>query len=161
MIPPLAGCRSYTGNHFFSHEVLFTKGSNNLAMPLMPAKRAFDFCAGSAGLLPFRRRAGVCRLADRCGVGGVFFAMVVGMNGKLFKCWKFRTMVRLKEVLEQLLRPTRRRAPGVMILSSERPAHHQNLGAFLRKTKARRNSAAMECFARRMSLVGPRLIIEA
>ena len=169
VIPPLAGLPLFgiTGNHFFSHEVLLLRVRNNLAMPsLMLAKRAFDFCGALFGLLllsPLFAYVG-WQIKRQGGPGGVFFGHVrVGMNGKPFKCWKFRTMVHnSKEVLEQLLATDpQARAEWDKDFKLRNDPRITKIGAFLRKTSLDEIPQLWNVLRGEMSLVGPRPIIEA
>lgn len=169
VVPPLAGLPLFglTANHFFSHEVLMLRVRNNLAMPsLMLVKRVFDFCGALFGLLllaPLFAYVG-WQIKRQGGPGGVFFGHVrVGMNGKPFKCWKFRTMVHnSKEVLEHLLAtdPVARAEWDKDFKLRDDP-RITPIGAFLRKTSLDEIPQLWNVLKGEMSLVGPRPIIEA
>ena len=169
VVPPLAGLPLFgvTANHFFSHEVLMLRVRNNLAMPsLMVLKRMFDFCGAFVGLLllaPLFAYVG-WQIKRQGGPGGVFFGHVrIGMNGKPFKCWKFRTMVHnSKEVLEQLLASDpQARAEWDTDFKLKHDPRITPIGAFLRKTSLDEIPQLWNVLKGEMSLVGPRPIIEA
>ncbi|MDR3412235.1 MAG: undecaprenyl-phosphate galactose phosphotransferase WbaP [Formivibrio sp.] len=169
VIPPLAGLPLFgvIANHFFSHEVLMLRVRNNLATPsLMVLKRIFDFFGACCGLLllsPLFAYVG-WQIKRQGGPGGVFFGHVrVGMNGKLFKCWKFRTMVHnSKEVLEQLLASSAEaRAEWDKDFKLKNDPRITPIGAFLRKTSLDEIPQLWNVLKGEMSLVGPRPIIEA
>jgi len=169
VIPPLAGLPLFgvSANHFFSHEVLMLRVRNNLATPsLMVLKRIFDFCGALFGLLllsPLFAYVG-WQIKRQGGPGAVFFGHVrVGMNGKPFKCWKFRTMVHnSKEVLEQLLATSAEaRAEWDKDFKLKDDPRITKIGAFLRKTSLDEIPQLWNVLKGEMSLVGPRPIIDA
>ncbi|SFN83982.1 undecaprenyl-phosphate galactose phosphotransferase [Formivibrio citricus] len=169
VIPPLAGLPLFgvTANHFFSHEVLLLRVRNNLASPsLMLLKRVFDFCGAFCGLLMLSPLFAYVawQIKRQGGPGEVFFGHVrVGMNGKPFKCWKFRTMVHnSKEVLEHLLATSAEaRAEWDKDFKLKNDPRITRIGAFLRKTSLDEIPQLWNVLKGEMSLVGPRPIIEA
>lgn len=169
VIPPLAGLPLFgvSANHFFSHEVLMLRVRNNLATPsLMALKRIFDFFGALCGLIllsPLFAYVG-WQIKRQGGPGAVFFGHVrIGMNGKPFKCWKFRTMVHnSKEVLEHLLATSAEaRAEWDKDFKLKNDPRITPIGAFLRKTSLDEIPQLWNVLKGEMSLVGPRPIIEA
>lgn len=169
VIPPLAGLPLFgvTANHFFSHEVLLLRVRNNLAAPsMMLLKRIFDLCGAAFGLLLLAPLFAYVayQIKRQGGPGAVFFGHVrVGMNGKPFKCWKFRTMVHnSKEVLEELLASSAEaRAEWDKDFKLKNDPRITPIGAFLRKTSLDEIPQLWNVLKGEMSLVGPRPIIEA
>lgn len=168
VIPPLAGLPLFgvSANHFFSHEVLLLRVRNNLAAPsLMALKRIFDFCGALFGLLllcPLFVYVG-WQIKRQGGPGAVFFGHVrIGLNGKPFKCWKFRTMVHnSQQVLEQLLASdAQARAEWDKDFKLRNDPRITRIGEFLRKTSLDEIPQLWNVLKGEMSLVGPRPIIE-
>ena len=119
VISPLKGLpiNNTRVSHFFSRDILILRIHNNLARPWPQlVKRGFDLVAASAAAAVHRARCWRwwrrgSRMVDG---GGVIFAHTrVGRHGRLFPCYKFRTMVaNSAEVLAELLAATRRRGPS-------------------------------------------------
>jgi len=169
VIPPLAGLPLFgvTANHFFSHEVLLLRVSNNLSVPtLMAMKRVFDFCGALFGLIALSPLFAYVawQIKRQGGPGSVFFGHVrVGINGKPFKCWKFRTMVHnSQEVLDHLLATDQdARAEWDKDFKLRNDPRITKIGAFLRKTSLDEIPQLWNVLKGEMSLVGPRPIITA
>ncbi|WP_081687073.1 undecaprenyl-phosphate galactose phosphotransferase WbaP [Chitinilyticum litopenaei] len=168
VIPPLAGLPLFGAvtNHFFSHEVLLLRVSNNLTVkPLMLLKRAFDLLGAGVGLVLLAPLFAFVawRIKQEGGPGAVFFGHVrVGMNGKPFKCWKFRTMVHnSQEVLAQLLdSDADARAEWEKDFKLKNDPRITKIGAFLRRTSLDEIPQLWNVLLGEMSLVGPRPVIE-
>lgn len=169
VIPPIAGLPLFgvTANHFFSHEVLLLRVRNNLASPsLMLLKRLFDFCGALAGLIALSPLFAYVawQIKRQGGPGAVFFGHErIGMNGKPFNCWKFRTMVHnSREVLEQLLASDpAARAEWDKDFKLKNDPRITRIGVFLRKTSLDEIPQLWNVLKGEMSLVGPRPIIQA
>lgn len=169
VIPPLGGLPLFGAitNHFFSHEVLLLRVTNNLTVkPLMLLKRAFDLFGATCGLLALAPLFlyVAWRIKKEGGPGDVFFGHVrVGMNGKPFKCWKFRTMVHnSQEVLDKLLATDAdARAEWDKDFKLKNDPRITRIGAFLRKTSLDEIPQLWNVLLGEMSLVGPRPVIEA
>ncbi|SMC28701.1 undecaprenyl-phosphate galactose phosphotransferase [Andreprevotia lacus DSM 23236] len=167
VIPPIAGLPLFgvVPHHFFSHEVLLLRVRNNLTVKsLTMLKRAFDLFGAGVGLLllsPLFAFVAV-QIKRQGGPGAVFFGHVrVGMNGKPFKCWKFRTMVHnSQEVLEKLLATDpEARAEWDKDFKLRNDPRITRIGAFLRKTSLDEIPQLWNVLRGEMSLVGPRPII--
>jgi len=110
------------------------------------AKRSLDIVVSAAGLallaLPFAAIALAIRLDDR---GPVFFRQErVGKGGKLFRVWKFRTMV-VDAVSKGL---------GVTVAAGDERI--TRVGRFLRKFGLDELPQLLNVLTGEMSLVGPR-----
>ncbi|GHD66861.1 undecaprenyl-phosphate galactose phosphotransferase WbaP [Jeongeupia chitinilytica] len=169
IIPPVAGLPLFgvVPHHFFSHEVLLLRVSNNLMVwPLTLLKRAFDLFGATVGLLllsPLFAYAAL-QIKRQGGPGAVFFGHVrIGMNGVPFKCWKFRTMVHnSQEVLDRLLASDpEARAEWDKDFKLKNDPRVTRIGAFLRKTSLDEIPQLWNVIKGEMSLVGPRPVIEA
>lgn len=169
IIPPIAGLPLFgvVPHHFFSHEVLLLRVRNNLSVKsLTTLKRAFDLFGASVGLLLLSPLLAYVafQIKRQGGPGSIFFGHVrVGMNGKPFKCWKFRTMVsNSQEVLEKLLASSSEaRAEWDKDFKLKNDPRITPIGEFLRKTSLDEIPQLWNVIKGEMSLVGPRPIITA
>ena len=107
--------------------------------------RCFDFCIALLGLLFLALPFCVIALAIKCdSKGEVFFRQVrVGRNGKNFRIYKFRTMVKDAE------------KKGLQ-LSTATDARITKVGKVLRKTKCDELPQLFNVLFGQMSFVGPR-----
>ncbi len=166
VISPLKGLpiNNTRVSHFFSRDILSLRIHNNLARPWPQlVKRAFDLSAASLLLLflaPLLALVALkIRLADG---GGVIFAHTrVGRHGRLFPCFKFRTMVaNSAEVLAELLaRDPQARAEWASDRKLRRDPRITGLGRFLRKTSLDELPQLINVVRGEMSLVGPRPVV--
>ncbi len=109
------------------------------------AKRAFDVFLSAVGLLPLSPVFLVIAIAIRLdSPGPVFYrATRVGRDGKLFKLYKFRTMVADADKI----------GPGITTAGDPRVTR---VGRFLRRTKLDEFPQLINVLKGEMSLVGPR-----
>ncbi|MDR3430132.1 MULTISPECIES: undecaprenyl-phosphate galactose phosphotransferase WbaP [Silvimonas] len=168
IIPPIAGLPLFgvVPYHFFSHEVLLLRVRNNLTVrTLMWMKRIFDLTGAIFGLIvlsPILLYM-MLQVKRQGGPGSVFFGHVrIGMNGKPFKCWKFRTMVHnSQEVLEHLLATDpQARAEWDKDFKLKNDPRITRIGHFLRRTSLDEIPQLWNVIKGQMSLVGPRPIID-
>lgn len=94
--------------------------------------------------------------------GSVFYAQNrIGMNGKPFRLFKIRTMVRNSaEMLEELLKDGKYRAEWEANQKFEDDPRITKVGKFLRKTSLDEMPQFINVFKGEMSLVGPRPLVE-
>ena len=166
VISPLKGLpiNNTRVSHFFSRDILSLRIHNNLARPWPQLlKRGFDLVAASLLLLflaPLLALvAAKIRLTDG---GGVIFAHTrVGRHGRLFPCFKFRTMVRNSaEVLAELLaRDPVARAEWAKDRKLKDDPRITPLGRLLRKTSLDELPQLLNVVRGEMSLVGPRPVV--
>ena len=166
VISPLKGLpiNNTRVSHFFSRDILSLRIHNNLARPWPQlVKRAFDLVAASLLLLflaPLLALvAAQIRLTDG---GGVIFAHTrIGRHGRLFPCFKFRTMVaNSAEVLAELLARDPAAGPnGPRTASCKHDPRITPLGRFLRKTSLDELPQLFNVVRGEMSLVGPRPVV--
>jgi undecaprenyl-phosphate galactose phosphotransferase len=168
IISPLKGLpiNNARVTHFFSRDLLSLRIHNNLARPLPQLlKRAFDVAAASAILAlvaPLMLLvAAKLRLIDK---GPVFFAHTrIGRDGRLFRCYKFRTMVpNAREVLEELLaNDPEARAEWERDFKLRNDPRITPFGRFLRRTSLDELPQLLNVIRGEMSLVGPRPVVQA
>lgn len=154
---PLCGLSSH---HFMMHDVMLLHDTNRLQLPLSRLmKRTFDLVVASAGLIVLSPLFLFVFLMVRRDGGKAFYRQPrVGLNGKEFMCYKFRSM--------------RDNAGAVLIRYLENNFHaaaewkkFQKLkndpritrtGRFLRRTSIDELPQLINVVKGEMSLVGPR-----
>jgi Undecaprenyl-phosphate galactose phosphotransferase WbaP len=152
-------------SHFFSHEVAMLRMRNNLRRwPARLTKRVFDTLTALVLLLllsPIMLLIAV--LIRRDGGPALFAHPRVGKRRKIFKCYKFRTMVvDAEQQLEQLLQ----QQPELRTQwENERKLRHDprvnGLGRFLRASSLDELPQLINVIRGEMSLVGPRPVVSA
>lgn len=154
-----------------SREMLYRRGfpeifagipTLRIEMPLLLCwdyrlKRWLDFLFAGIGLfllLPLFIGVAIAIKIDSPGV--VFFRQQrVGLNGKTFRMWKFRTMVTNAPQLQQQLEAQNQMADGVLFKIKEDP-RITKVGKFLRRTSIDELPQLINVLCGQMSLVGPR-----
>ena len=124
-------------------------------------KRALDVAASGAGLLMLSPLfAAVALLVKASSPGPVFFSQErMGLNGRRFRCHKFRTMVvGAEEKLSQLQHLNEVDGP---VFKIKRDPRITRIGALLRKASVDELPQLWNVFVGEMSLVGPRPPIPA
>lgn len=167
IIPALRGIPLYGTDlsYFFSHEVALLSVSNNLRhWPARLSKRAFDMAASlmmltilSPIMLYF-----VWRIR-KDGGDAIFAHQRVGHNGKMFPCYKFRSMVvNAQEQLQQLLASDPQlRTQWERDHKLKNDPRISTVGRFLRETSLDELPQLFNVLRGEMSLVGPRPIVTA
>ena len=125
------------------------------------AKRTMDFFGGLAGiilLIPITIVLYIANLIEKDD-GPLFYSQLrIGKNGKLFRMWKFRSMVvGADEKLEQYLKenPEAREEYRINKKLKNDP-RVTKIGNFIRKTSIDEIPQFINVFKGEMSLVGPR-----
>ena len=116
--------------------------------PIPPAKRALDVALSGAGLLLSAPLWAVAALAIKLEDGGpVFYSQErVGEGGRLFRAWKFRSMV-----------PDAERHVGAL-QARENDPRVTRIGTFMRATAMDELPQLWNIFVGDMSFVGPRAL---
>lgn len=154
-----------------SREMLYRRGLTEIfaglptlrvEMPLLSGldyrlKRALDYFGASLGLLLlsplFLLLVVLIKIASP---GPVFFRQErVGLQGKVFLMWKFRTMVANASALQVELEAHNENADGIMFKLKHDPRIFP-LGHFLRRTSLDEFPQLLNVLSGDMSLVGPR-----
>lgn len=152
-------------SHFFSHEVALLRMRNNLRRwPARLTKRIFDTAAALSLLIVLSPLLLlIAYLVQRDGGPALFGHPRIGKKGKVFRCYKFRTMVvdaenQLEKLLQQ--RPELRKQ-----WLSERKLQSDPrvnaLGRFLRRTSLDELPQLLNVVRGEMSLVGPRPVVRS
>jgi Undecaprenyl-phosphate galactose phosphotransferase WbaP len=151
-------------SHFFSHEVAMLRMRNNLRRwPARLTKRVFDTAAAMVLLVLLSPIMLLIALLIRRDGGPAIFAHPrVGKRGRIFNCFKFRTMVvDAEQQLEQLLQ----QSPELrQEWQDERKLRHDPrisaIGRFLRRTSLDELPQLLNVIRGEMSLVGPRPVVK-
>lgn len=166
VIPSLRGVPLYGTDmaYIFSHEVMILRVSNNLAKRTSRIlKRTFDI-VGALGIITMLMPAlaVLIFMVARDGGNPIYGHERVGMNGRKFKCLKFRSMViNSKEVLEEVLRTDPvARAEWDKDFKLKNDPRITRIGHFIRKTSLDELPQLWNVVRGEMSLVGPRPVIE-
>lgn len=152
-------------SHFFSHEVAMLRMRNNLRRwPARLTKRIFDTVTALVLLILLSPcMLLIIWLVRRDGGPALFAHPRIGKKAKVFKCYKFRTMVvDAEQQLEQLLQ----QQPELRTQwENERKLRHDprvnGLGRFLRATSLDELPQLINVIRGEMSLVGPRPVVNA
>ncbi len=151
-------------SHFFSHEVAMLRMRNNLRRwPARLTKRVFDTAAAMVLLVLLSPIMLLIALLIRRDGGPAIFAHPrVGKRGRIFNCFKFRTMVvDAEQQLEQLLQ----QSPELrQEWQDERKLRHDPrisaIGRFLRRTSLDELPQLLNVIRGELSLVGPRPVVK-
>jgi undecaprenyl-phosphate galactose phosphotransferase len=152
-------------SHFFSHEVALLRMRNNLRRwPARLSKRIFDTLAACLLLILLSPFMLLIALLVRRDCGPAWFAHPrIGKHGKVFKCYKFRTMViDAEEKLEKLLqqRPELREQ-WLAERKLQSDPRVNKIGAILRRTSLDELPQLLNVIRGEMSLVGPRPVVRS
>lgn len=167
VIPAMRGIPLYGTDisWFFSHEVALLRVRNNLKRwPARLTKRLFDLLASAMLLLLLAPVLAVLAVCIRTDGGPAIYAHPrVGRNGRLFPCFKFRSMVvDAEKRLEQLLASDPElRAQWERDHKLKDDPRVSAVGHFLRKTSLDELPQLFNVLRGEMSLVGPRPIVTA
>jgi undecaprenyl-phosphate galactose phosphotransferase len=152
-------------SYFFSHEVALLKLRNNLRYwPARLLKRLFDVLASVVILLLllplFIYLAAKIR---KDGGPAIFSHLRVGQSGKMFNCYKFRSMrVDAEEQLRDILASSHDlREEWEREFKLKDDPRISNIGQFLRRTSLDELPQIFNVIKGDMSLVGPRPVIKA
>ncbi|WP_406943518.1 undecaprenyl-phosphate galactose phosphotransferase WbaP [Citrobacter freundii] len=165
VVPSLRGLPLYSTDmaFIFSHEVMLLRIHNNLAKRTSRfLKRTFDIIfsiliiALSSPLLIY-----LWYKVTRDGGPAIYGHMRVGRHGKLFPCYKFRSMVmNSQEVLQKLLETdSNAREEWDRDFKLKNDPRITAVGRFIRKTSLDELPQLFNVLKGEMSLVGPRPII--
>jgi len=162
IVPPWLGLPSSTlsPHHFMMHDVLLLHDTNRLTLPLPRfLKRSFDIVFGGTALIAALPLFAVTALIVRLDGGPAFFRQQrVGKHGKLFNCYKFRSMrVDAEAVLNQYLEKHPESAAEWREFQKLRnDVRITKFGEFIRRTSIDELPQLINVLKGEMSLVGPR-----
>lgn len=165
VVPSFRGLPLYNTDmsFIFSHEVLLLRIQNNLAKRTSRfLKRTFDIvCSSLILLVASPLMIYLWYKVTRDGGPAIYGHQRVGRNGKLFPCYKFRSMVmNSQEVLKELLdSDPEARAEWEKDFKLKNDPRITAVGRFIRKTSLDELPQLFNVLKGEMSLVGPRPII--
>lgn len=151
--------------HFFHDRAFALQIKNNLAEPLnYYTKRIFDYLVGGALFLLLLLPLAIIAIVVRATSAGpaIYWQQRVGRNGRVFRCFKFRTMYRdADERLSGILArdPAAQREWKVQHKLRYDP-RITPVGDFLRRTSLDELPQILNVLRGDMSLVGPRPVTE-
>ncbi len=149
--------------HFFSQEVLALRIHNNLGRPLARyCKRLFDLVVAGGIFLLVLPLMSIIALMLWMEGGPILFAQQrVGQNGRLFFCYKFRSMIpNAEKVLNEVLeKDPAARAEWEESRKLRNDPRITRLGHFLRRLSLDELPQLLNVIRGDMSLVGPRPVV--
>lgn len=159
---PLYGMETF---NFFSHEVLLIQLHNNSASALLRgSKRLFDIVCSATLLMLLSPIFMILAYKVTRDGGKAFYGHErVGNKGKLFKCYKFRSMVaNSQEVLAHLLATDPvAKAEWDLDFKLKNDPRVNKLGALMRRTSLDELPQLWNVLKGEMSMVGPRPVVKA
>jgi undecaprenyl-phosphate galactose phosphotransferase len=167
VVPSLRGLPLYgmQASHFFAHEVLLLTVRNNLARQLPQfVKRCFDLVMSILILtLGFPFLAIIALKVLGTGRPIFYGHKRVGQDGKMFNCYKFRTMARDADKLlaDLLASSAEAREEWARDFKLKNDPRITPIGHFLRKTSLDELPQIWNVLVGDMSLVGPRPVVTA
>lgn len=150
-------------SHVFRHDVLMLTVQNNLSnfIPRV-TKRAFDLLMAPLILLALSPLLLIVALLVRATGKNIFYGhQRIGLNGRMFPCYKFRSMVNnSKEVLDELLaNDPQARAEWEKDFKLKKDPRITRIGQIIRKTSIDELPQLWNVIRGDMSLVGPRPVV--
>jgi exopolysaccharide biosynthesis polyprenyl glycosylphosphotransferase len=120
-------------------------------------KRAFDFCCSAIAILMLSPiYLAVALFIKLDSKGPIFFRQTrIGLHGRQFKVWKFRTMVADADQLQAKLEAQNEMKDGVLFKMKDDP-RITNIGSFLRRYSLDELPQLFNVLLGEMSFVGPR-----
>ncbi len=162
IVPPWLGLPSSTlsPHHFMMHDVMLLHDTNRLTLPLPRfLKRGFDIVLASIALLATLPLFAVVAFIVRRDGGPAFFRQQrVGKNGRIFSCFKFRSMrIDAEDILKQYLEKHPESAAEWREFQKLRnDVRITKFGEFIRRTSIDELPQIINVLKGEMSLVGPR-----
>jgi len=140
-----------------SDSLEFLPGIENIRSVRVPVwKRLIDVIGASVGLVvlsPLLTVVAVAIMVESPG-GAIFRQARVGKGGRIFTCWKFRSMVRgADKMLDGLI--SQNEADGIIFKIKDDP-RRTRIGKFVRRTSIDELPQLWNVLRGDMSLVGPR-----
>ena len=166
IVPPWLGLPSSTlsPHHFMMQDVMLLHDTNRLDLPLpRMLKRSFDFVAAAIALATLAPIFGMLALAVRVDGGSAFFSQPrVGRHGKLFNCYKFRSMRSDADeaLAKHLASNPEAAAEWQKFQKLQNDVRVTKVGEFIRKTSLDELPQLLNVLKGDMSLVGPRPIMQ-
>jgi undecaprenyl-phosphate galactose phosphotransferase len=163
IIPPIRRMSMYgmDPHFFFGHDVMLLRPRSRIQTPFgMTLKRSMDILVSGLAILATSPLFFYLYFQIKKDGGPVFFGQKrVGRDGKLFTCWKYRTMVvDAEEKLKSILAtdPDAAREWEIYGKLKEDPRIIPSVGHFIRRTSIDELPQLLNVLKGEMSLVGPR-----
>ena len=165
IVPPWLGLPSSTlsAHHFLMNDLMMMHDTNRLTL-LLPRflKRGFDIVVAGLGLIAISPLFVVVALIVRLDGGPAFFRQQrVGRDGKVFSCYKFRSM---RVDAEEFLKVYLEKNPDAAVewrqfQKLKNDVRVTKFGDFIRRTSIDELPQLLNVLKGEMSLVGPRPIM--
>jgi undecaprenyl-phosphate galactose phosphotransferase len=165
VVPPWMGLPSSTlsPHHFLMRDVMLLHETNKLNLPVPRfIKRSFDIVLATLGVIALSPLFAVITLLTRRDGGPAFYTQPrVGLHGKLFNCYKFRSMrVDADAVLQKYLdENAEAAAEWQQFQKLKNDPRITKFGDFIRRTSIDELPQLFNVIKGEMSLVGPRPIM--
>lgn len=159
-----AASRPATANEIWIDAISTLEEHSGRAPSKIASKKIFDFSLALLLILFLGPLLIIISMLIKLDGGSVLFGHTrVGENGKLFRCWKFRSMVpNAADVLAQVLATDpEARAEWARDFKLRNDPRVTRVGRFLRKTSLDELPQLFNVLCGEMSLVGPRPIVSA
>jgi Undecaprenyl-phosphate galactose phosphotransferase WbaP len=162
IIPPWLGLPTSTlsPHHFVMHDTMLLHDTNRLELPMLRVmKRSFDFVAAAAAIILLAPAFLLIAVGIRLDGGPAFFMQArVGRHGKLFNCYKFRSMrIDAEECLDKYLAANpEAAAEWKQYQKLQNDVRVTRFGQWLRRTSLDELPQLINVLKGEMSLVGPR-----
>lgn len=152
-------CVKYIDNDVLDFNTIEKNINKNIGYKII--KRSMDFIGALIGLIilspVFLLVALAIKIDDPKG-NIIFGHKRIGLNGKIFKCWKFRSMVHnAEEILENLTPEQKKEYSETFKLKND--PRITKVGKFIRKTSLDELPQLINILFGEMSIVGPRPIV--
>lgn len=162
------GIKTQIAMHFYTPTIAKTYVEDMDGLPMLTysttseevgklmCKRIFDFTAALAGLMLISPLLALIGIGVKCsGPGPVFFKQRrIGLNGRIFWCYKFRTMVQNAEALQKGLESQNEMSGPVFKIKND--PRVTPFGKWLRKYSLDELPQLYNVLRGDLSLVGPR-----
>jgi len=164
IVPPTKGLALYgqVPDFFFGYDIMLFHPLARINYPYKRVvKRAMDIVFASLLLVVFCPVIIIIMLLMVMEGGDIFFPSErIGYRGKIFKCWKFRTMrPNSQKILNEALKDPKARVEWEKDFKLHRDPRVTRLGVFLRKSSFDELPQLFNILKGDMSLVGPRPIL--
>lgn len=162
IVPPWLGlpASNLSPHHFMMRDVFFLQDTNSLRIPVLRiCKRGIDILASATALVALMPlMITVALLVRRDGGSAFFWQPRVGRNGKLFSCYKFRSMRVDAEdfLLQHLAASPEAAAEWAKFQKLKNDVRITPIGHFIRRTSIDELPQLINVLKGDMSLVGPR-----
>jgi len=166
IVPPSKRISLYgmESHFFFGHDIMFLSRVNKIKTPFGKInKRLLDIFGSIIGILVLFIPMSIVMLLIKLDGGSIFYGdRRVGKDGKIFICWKFRSMrVDADEVLKEILdNDAEAKEEYIKYCKLRNDPRVTKIGKVIRRTSVDELPQLFNILKGEMSIVGPRPIME-